>query len=67
MRIDPDLGGGPKSSQQIVAQVAMPMSGFVLSAAFFLRAIENLLAQGAVTKEQRERAQAAQSGFEFKK
>jgi hypothetical protein len=67
MRIDPELGGGPRSSQQIVAQVAMPMAGFVLSAAFFAKAIERLLEQGAVTQEQWKAAQVTQSGFEFKK
>jgi hypothetical protein len=66
-RVDPEFGGGSRSNHQVIAQIAMPMSGFVYTAAFFAKAVERLIEQGSVTPEQWKAASEAQAGFEFNK
>jgi hypothetical protein len=66
-RIDPELEGGPEIQQQIVAQVVMPMTSFVNTAAFFMKAVDRLIAQGAVSREQWAGAQESYTNLEFKK
>jgi hypothetical protein len=64
-RFDPTFAGVGPALPQVFAQVAMPMSGFVATVAFFKAAVEKLVEQGQVSKEAWENAQTAQSGFKF--
>jgi hypothetical protein len=51
-RTDPDISGAPRYRNAIVAQVVMPIDGFVASVAFLNRSVSRLVEQGALNKEQ---------------
>jgi hypothetical protein len=50
-RTDPDAAGRPHYRNQVIAQVVMPLTGFVHASVFFEKMVKQLLAQGAITPE----------------
>jgi hypothetical protein len=48
-RTDPEVMGGPRYKNQVVAQVVMPTANFVHMAFFFQRAVEVFAKRGAIS------------------
>lgn len=64
-RFDPAIGLGPNQTQ-IVAQTAIPLSGFVQTVAFFQAAIHKLIGQGSLDAQVWDNAvKEADKGFGF--
>ena len=57
-RVEPHLQAQDRSLVQPFAQVVMPMGGFLQTVAFFQSAVTNMMAQGIVTQQMWDEAQA---------
>lgn len=65
-RFDPSLTGMGGVQAQSSCQVVMPLSSFMVTAAFFKTAVEALVAQGVLNKDDWSNALEAQAkGFKF--
>jgi hypothetical protein len=64
-RFDPPLNAIGSNQAQAFAQVAMPMAGFVQTAAFFQAAIRALVAQGTLSEADWKAAEDGNKGFTF--
>lgn len=50
-RSDPDQVGGPAYKNQAIAQVVMPVSGFLQAAAFFEKSVDFFVSQGTIAHD----------------
>jgi hypothetical protein len=50
-RSDPDQSAAPQYQNQVVAQIVMPISGFLQMAAFFEKAAKTFAERGTFSKE----------------